>query len=115
MEILATSAVMAASNPAWFGVVMLSLCVTCVLSLILAFAATSVASLVVSLLSFFLMIVIGGGFYDSEKTDTGRLRLEVLLEDSYPAKALYESYDLVEVRGDIWVIKEKESIELEKD
>ena len=115
MEILATSAVIAVSAPSWFGAVMLFLCVTFVFSLILSIAFDSVATGVVCLISFVLLIVIGRGFYDSEKTDTGRLRLEVLLDDNYSAKALYESYDLIEVRGDIWVIEEKEGIELEKD
>lgn len=115
MEILATSAVMATSAPVWFVAAMIFLCAAFVLSLILAISIDSIAAMVVSLFSFILIAVIGVGFYDSEKPDTGRLRLEVLLEDNYPVKTLYESYDLIEVRGDIWVIEEKEEIELEKD
>ena len=34
---------------------------------------------------------------------------EVILSDDYPASDLLEKYDLVEQRGEIWVIKEKEN------
>lgn len=40
--------------------------------------------------------------------DIKHYQYEVLLEDNYPAKDLIEKYEIVEQRGDIWVIKDKE-------
>lgn len=40
--------------------------------------------------------------------DTKHYQYEVLLEDNYSAKDLIEKYEIVEQRGDIWVIKDKE-------
>ena len=34
---------------------------------------------------------------------------EVILNDDYSAKELYEKYDVIEQRGEIWVIREKET------
>ena len=40
--------------------------------------------------------------------DTKHYQYEVLLEDNYSAKDLIEKYEIVEQRGDIWVVKDKE-------
>lgn len=43
-----------------------------------------------------------------EGTSTGRYKYEVILDKSYSATELYENYDVIEQRGQIWVIKDKE-------
>ena len=40
--------------------------------------------------------------------DTGRNRYEVILDDSVSAKEIYEKYKVIEQRGEIWVIEDKE-------
>lgn len=35
-------------------------------------------------------------------------KYECIVDDNYPAKELHEKYDLVEIKGDIWVLREKE-------
>lgn len=43
-----------------------------------------------------------------EEIPTGRYKYEVILDKSYSATELYENYDVVEQRGKIWVIEDKE-------
>lgn len=38
----------------------------------------------------------------------GRNRYEVILDDTVPAKEIHEKYIVVEQRGDIWVLEDKE-------
>ena len=40
--------------------------------------------------------------------DTGRNRYEVILDDSVSANEIYEKYKVIEQRGEIWVIEDKE-------
>lgn len=42
------------------------------------------------------------------KMPTGKYEYEVILEDDYPVSELYESYEIIDQRGEIWVIKDKE-------
>lgn len=42
---------------------------------------------------------------------TGKYRYEILLDDSYPASKLNENYDVIEQRGEIFVIEDKEAID----
>lgn len=43
--------------------------------------------------------------------DTGRNKYEVILDDSVSANEIYEKYKIIEQRGEIWVIEDKESEE----
>lgn len=38
-----------------------------------------------------------------------RNQYEVILDDNYPASELYKNYNIVEQRGKIWVIEDKEA------
>lgn len=40
--------------------------------------------------------------------ETGRYKYEVILEDSYSAARLHEKYNVIDQRGGIWVIEDKE-------
>lgn len=40
--------------------------------------------------------------------DTKHYQYEIILEDNYPAKDLIDKYEIVEQRGDIWVVRDKE-------
>ena len=43
-----------------------------------------------------------------EDNPTGRYKYEVILDDNYSATELYENYKVVEQRGKIWIIEDKE-------
>lgn len=60
-----------------------------------------------------IMIVIGAitfvtSIYFSFPKETDRKQYEVTFDDDYPIKTIYNNYTIVENRGDIWVIEEKE-------
>lgn len=42
------------------------------------------------------------------EVETGRTRYEVILDDTYSAATLYANYEVIEQRGQIWVIEDKE-------
>ena len=51
------------------------------------------------------------GFISMIVTDgySQRNQYEVILDDNYPASELYKNYNIVEQRGEIWVIEDKEA------
>lgn len=53
----------------------------------------------VVLIAFFSELATTNGYYN---------QYEVIIDESYPAKELYEQYNVIEQRGDIWVIRDKE-------
>ena len=44
----------------------------------------------------------------TEPVPTGRYEYEVTIDDTVSMTKLYEQYEIVEQRGDIWVLKDKE-------
>lgn len=60
-------------------------------------------------LTFVLAVGIGTVFILGSKQESKSVTYyEVILEDDYPLKELLNQYELVEQRGEIYVIKEKE-------
>ena len=49
-------------------------------------------------------------FCNFEGIPTGRYKYEVIIDESYPATELYKNYEVIEQRGKIWVIEDKESV-----
>lgn len=35
-------------------------------------------------------------------------RYECIIDDDYPAKEINEKYDIIEIKGDIWVLQDRE-------
>lgn len=54
------------------------------------------------------MIAIFITYVKAPVVDTGRNRYEVILDDSVSANEIYEKYKVIERRGEIWVIEDKE-------
>lgn len=52
-----------------------------------------------------LVLVYGLGGASLMGTDN---YIEAIISDDYPLKALYEDYEIVERRGEIWVLRERE-------
>lgn len=59
-----------------------------------------------------------GGFFgmlvteaNAVKTETGRYKYKVLIEDGVEMKEFYEKYSVIDQDGEIWVIEDKESVE----
>lgn len=57
----------------------------------------------------FLITIITIGTVNVEKSkNTGRYKYEVTIDDDVPFTEIYKKYDVVEQKGDIWVLKDKE-------
>lgn len=57
---------------------------------------------------FICVLILGAGSMNSQEVPTGRYRYEVTISDTANFKEIYEKYDVVEQRGDIYVLEEKE-------
>ncbi len=53
--------------------------------------------------------VVGLGCYKGAMRPTGEYRYEVMIDESVPMTEFYERYDVIDQRGKIYVIKEKEN------
>lgn len=65
----------------------------------------TLASIMAIVLFFTLIVVSKMGL---DKVETERNRYEVILDDTYSAATLYANYKVIEQRGQIWVIEDKE-------
>ena len=52
-----------------------------------------------------LVVVLGGDW----KKPTGQYKYEAIISDDVSITSLYEKYEVVEQRGEIWVLKDKET------
>lgn len=60
----------------------------------------------INILFVFMMIIFGD--VNQKKVPTGRYRYEVTMSDDVNFKEVYEKYELVETRGEIFVFEDKE-------
>lgn len=60
---------------------------------------------VAAILGLFGMIVLIGGDWTEP---TGKYEYEAIIDDTVVFTELYEKYEVVEQRGEIWVLKDKE-------
>lgn len=64
---------------------------------------TVIAGLLALVVALFLLLFGGIGM-----VGTGRYEYEVIIDESVDFIDIYENYDVIEQRGDIWVIEDKE-------
>ena len=106
------------TTPEWIGVVLAISTVIFIVSIILAlvflFTSHDTASF------FFLIIfvcssiicVISNYINDTYKNEpTGRYRYEATIDDSVSITEVYDHYNVVEQRGDIWILEDKEDLD----
>ena len=46
--------------------------------------------------------------FNSKEKPTGKYRYEVILDDTVNLKEFYQKYEVIEIKGDLYTIKEKE-------
>ena len=56
----------------------------------------------------FAILYATSGIYCSKKIITDKKQYEVILDDDYPASILYDNYEIIERRGEIWILQDKE-------
>jgi hypothetical protein len=105
MTILNTIEVVAKSNALWVDISAAVLLISFILFLIFAAKGKETASAVCGIAVLVSMLSAGIGVATSHKYKTGEIRLEVTLDESVPARDIFEGYELIERRGEIYVLK----------
>lgn len=107
MTILYSEPVMATAWYVPFLVCCLLICVViCVISMMEDWYLVGTLSCIMAIVIFFTLIVVSKMGLDEVETE--RERYEVILDDTYSAATLYANYEVIEQRGQIWVIEDKE-------
>lgn len=100
-------------TPVWVCVVVLLsiilIAVTFLTTLITQNKVVGAVSAIILLLSLVSLVLFG--FILDHEEPTGRYRYEILIEDEGVFKDIYETYDIIEQRGDIWVLEDKEVVD----
>lgn len=105
MTIVNQYPVMAERFPVWIiflTILGITIC-SCILFLCLSnecWSAVIISSYFI--VSFCILLFLG-----TEKRETGRNRYECLIDSTTPFVEVGENYDIVEQRGDLWVLEDK--------
>ena len=84
----------------------ITICISLVIGFIVALLLHNEDALpIVTLLAFIGMAIVVSILF---KEPTGRYKYECLIDDSVSITELYEKYEVIEQRGDIWVLEDKE-------
>lgn len=84
----------------------ITICVSLVIGLIIALILREENAFpIVTLLAFIVLAIIVSILF---KEPTGRYKYECTIEDSVSITEVYEKYKVIEQRGEIWVLEEKE-------
>lgn len=101
-------------TPTWVTVAIWILLFIMVVSIVFVFTIITYGLSPIVLiidLSLFILSIIGCiilGFGFCESSPSGRYRYEVTIDESVSIQYIYDNYDVVEQRGDIWVLEDKE-------
>ena len=106
IEILNKTEIMAA--PTWYAILFVVLIVVGIASIIIAVGSheTKVGlgaaiTFIITLCTFLVLIAV------NPEEATGRYKYEVTIDENVSFKDLYAQYNVVEQRGDIWVLTDK--------
>ena len=98
--------------PEWVDVIGIIAVMVFAISLIILFVSiynlwnvSFIVSIITMLISFIFIIVLG--LNDIEEP-TGRYRYEATIDESVSITEVYDRYKVVERRGDIWILEDKE-------
>ena len=103
------------TTPEWIGIAASISAVMAIISIIFIAAFTQTYHDTASILSmilcvcFFIAGIVFAVIDDTYNCEpTGRYRYEVIIDDSVKMTELYDNYNVVEQRGNIWVLEDKE-------
>ena len=103
------------TSPEWIGVAVSISAVMVIISIIFVVAFTLTIHDTASILSMVLFVcsiiasIVFAAINDTYKSEpTGRYRYEVTIDDSVSITEVYDHYNVVEQRGDIWILEDKE-------
>ena len=91
----------------FFAVLLIVWCVSAILVIIGLICDSKWSTIIGGIL--FLITCIATCTVDLEKSkNTGRYKYEATIDEDVPFIEVYEKYDVVKQKGDIWVLKDKE-------
>ena len=91
----------------FFAVLLIAWCISAIL-VIIGFICNSKWSIIIGGI-LFLITCIATCAADLEKSkNTGRYKYEATIDEDVPFTEVYEKYDVVKQKGNIWVLKDKE-------
>ena len=104
--------------PEWIGMAASISGVMVIISIIFVVAFTLTIHDIAFILSMILFVcsivafVVFAAINDTYKSEpTGRYRYEVTIDDSVSITEVYDHYNVVEQRGDIWILEDKEDVD----
>lgn len=108
IEILNKTEIM--DTPGWFCWVIFIGAVIIFMGLSMVFELVFDAETIGNIIGGVCMIIFLGSMCTKfiNSIPTGRYQYEVTMDESVPFEKLYEQYDVIEQRGNIWVIEDKE-------
>jgi hypothetical protein len=84
----------------------ITICVSLVIGLIAALILSEADAFpLFTLLTFIILAIIISIFFEQP---TGRYKYECIIDESVSITEVYEKYKVVEQRGDIWILEDKE-------
>lgn len=104
------------TTPEWIGVVVFISTVIAIVSIILtvSFAITNrdvaFTFFIITFVCSYIICMVFNFINDKYKCEpTGRYRYEATIDDSVSITEVYDRYNVVEQRGDIWILEDKEN------
>ena len=92
----------------FFAVLIIVWCISAILVIIGLICGFKWPVIISGILFLIICIVIGAVNLEKSK-NTGRYKYEATINKDVPFTEVYKKYDVVKQKGDIWVLKDKES------
>ena len=91
----------------FFAVLLIAWCISAILVIIGLICDSKWSTIIGGILFLITCIAIGAADLEKSK-NTGRYKYEAMIDENVPFIEVYEKYDVVKQKGDIWVLKDKE-------
>ena len=90
--------------------VILFICSSIILLIILFMILVNADNMIIQTISgvFLVLIIFADLFLSIYEVPTDRYRYEVTIDKNVTIEEIYENYNVIEQRGDIWVLEDKE-------
>ena len=106
MQILYKEMIMTADIP-WAFIITVAIIAVTLAILDEIFFNTDIITVLALFLGVILIFFGSGIIMAHNEYESGRYKYEVILDNDYPASDLYDKYNIIEQRGEIWVIEDK--------
>lgn len=93
----------------WVPLTALTLCVICIVAFVLTLTSNDNRVIIFGIISLLAMIAMPIIVFTSKShwRTNERNQYECIIDDSVSINEVYEKYNVIERRGDIWVLEEK--------